>query len=363
MSMQDENTKLVDEQVFTGSIYQFYAFDIGDDVHLEKIKNSKNVTIKQRPLSDYLKTYHKPLTIDIKSVSDKAECIYANIHHFGVISFVYHVPFKGTLTELRDKLNNMYEELQRDSVQDAKVIFEVIKHAVTQPVFYHLRNKYFVAQINPEPTMIDTAVLRDKFGGTIASALRFEKTNISTFQLEDILESATGYYRNDLVIIDTEAAFVYDKDPQELLDFFEISMVQQLELRYFDKLLDGKLDAIYSRTLKKPSLIAYMPFIGTTYDPISELSKLRVDISVITERLENSIKTVGEAYYSEIYNLLVEKLEIELWKKSIEKKLSIVHEVRTIYQTQVSSIRHDMMNVLIIILIFIETVVALIELR
>ncbi len=361
MNKSNESTVLKDDQIFNGAIYQFYAFDIGDDVYLTRIKNSKIFSIIERVLPVYLRTYHKPLTIDIKSVSDKAQCLYANIHHFGVISFLYKVPFTGTLTELRDKMSSMHEELKRDSVHDAKVIFESIKHAITQPVFFHLRNKYLVAQINPDPTIIDSNFLRERYGGTIASALCFERANVSTFQLEDILESATGYFRNDLVVIDTEAAFMYDKEPEEILDFFEMAMVQQLELRYFDRLLDGKLDAIYSRTLQKPPLVSYLPFIGTEYDPISELSKLRVDISVITERLGNSIKTVGESYYSEIYSLLVEKLELESWRHSIEKKLSIIHEVRTIYHTNIMSIRHDMMNVLIIILIFTELIVALIK--
>jgi hypothetical protein len=104
-----------------------------------------------------------------------------------------------------------------------------------------------------------------------------------------------------------------------------------------------------------------MPFIGIMYDPISELSKLKVDISVITERLGSSIKTVGDVYYSEIYDLLVTKLELDALRKAIDKKLSIIREVRTIYQEQVNAIREDLLSVLIIILIFTELVVGIVK--
>ena len=95
--------------------------------------------------------------------------------------------------------------------------------------------------------------------------------------------------------------------------------------------------------------------------PIDELGKLRVDISVITERLEGSIKLAGEAYFSELYSLLVDKLGLEDWKESIAKKLSIIKDIRSVFQQKIDAAREDLLSVLIIILIFIELVIGLLH--
>ena len=119
------------------------------------------------------------------------------------------------------------------------------------------------------------------------------------------------------------------------------------------------MSTVYDREIKKLPLKSYLPFVGAVRDPVGDLGKLKVDISVITERLENSIKLAGEAYYSEIYNLLIEKLDIKNWKESINRKLDIILDVRTVYENRVDALREDTLSVLIIVLIFIETVVAI----
>ncbi len=348
-----------DDHAFSGSIYLLYALDVGDMINLEQVKNSRLLTTVTRIWPKYFKHYHIPLTVDLPVATPGIQCIRANIHHFGSISLVYKVPFNGTLAALRDKLNKLDEQYEAQSTHDANTVFKLIKPFVSQQKFFHHKTSYLVIHIDPQPDIVDSTEFPKRYGSIIASALRFETTNISDFQIEDILKSRTGYYRQDLVIIDTEAAFVYDAECYELLDFFEFALIQQLELQYFDKLLDTKLDDVYEHAIQPRSFYTYLPFVGTVYDPLSELSKLKVDISVITERLDNSIKLAGEAYYSEIYRLLVQKFELDTWRSSVEKKLAIVRDVRSIYQHKINSIREDMLSVLIIVLIFIEVIIGL----
>ena len=107
-------------------------------------------------------------------------------------------------------------------------------------------------------------------------------------------------------------------------------------------------------------LEARVPFIRTPWKgPVADLQKLRVDISVITERLESSIKLVGEAYFSELYDLLVKKLALKSWHDSIMRKLDILSDIRSVYQHKMDAIREDLLSTLIIILIFIELMVGI----
>ena len=155
-------------------------------------------------------------------------------------------------------------------------------------------------------------------GPIIASALRFEKETISEYQINEILESTTSYYEQDLVIIDTESAFIYDHEAEELLDFSNKHWFNNLNYNILTNFLDRKLDDVYNQTIqKKITFNLFTLCEGTLYDPLSELSKLKVDVSVITERLDSSIKLTGEPYFTKIYNLLVEKLEINSWRQSV----------------------------------------------
>ena len=127
-------------------------------------------------------------------------------------------------------------------------------------------------------------------------------------------------------------------------------------------MLDQQLNVVYQREVRALPLKAYMPFIGSLpKDLIGSLSILKVEISVIIERLESSIKIAGEEYISELYSVLVEKLELKNWKESINAKLEIIKDLNSVYQKKVDSIREDFLSVLIIVLIFIELVVGILS--
>ena len=70
---------------------------------------------------------------------------------------------------------------------------------------------------------------------------------------------------------------------------------------------------------------------------------------------------VGEPYFSELYERLVDKLDIENWRNAINKKLEIVHEIQQTYQHKIDVVREDMLTMSIIILIFIELVVGILS--
>jgi hypothetical protein len=344
---------------FTGNIFIFHAFDVGEDINLEAVKDKQLLSRRPLILSKYFKNYHTPLAVELPHPHTSSRSISAKLHNFGVISLAYKIPFSESLEDLRAHINSIEDEFREQSVIDAGSLFKRIKTVIKQPKFFHLRRSYVLIQVDPDPA-IDIVTLKETFGSIIASILRFETESLSEYQRNEILESAIGYYRGDLIIVDTEAAFIYDDEYEEILDLFEFANMQQLELQYFDRVLDQQLNVVYEREIRKLPISSYIPFVGAlTSDPVSDLGKLKVDISVITERLENSIKLAGEAYYSEIYSLLVEKLDIANWKESIHRKLDIILDVRTVYENKVEALRNDLLSVLIIVLIFIETAVGI----
>lgn len=349
--------------IFTGNIYIFHAFDVGDDINLEKLEKSQVVDTKPHQLPKYFKNYHAPLAIELPQYAQISEKnISVKIHNFGVVSIVYKIPFTDTLANIRKIFGEIHNQFQEQSVLDLKIVYEKIKPFISKPNFFQTRASYMVLEVDPMQNQITVDELKKEYGSIICSTLRFETDVLSEYQRKEMLDDAIGYFRGDLIMVDTDAAFVYDAEYPELLDFFEFANIQQLELRYFDRMLDDKLNRLYETEAVKVPLRAYLPFIGSTAsDPIAGLSKLRVDISVITERLEGSIKLAGEPYFSELYDLLVEKLDLANWRSGIERKLSIINNVQSVYRHNIDVNREDMLTVLIIILIFIELIIGLLN--
>ena len=346
---------------FSGNIFLFHAFDVGDDILLEKIKREQSLLTRPLELPKYFKNYHIPLTVELPHPNKSSKCSSVKIHPFGVVSLMYQIPFsEESLVDIRKELPSIDEKYKEKSVDDALAIFNKIKTCIVQPKFFHWRTSYLVIHVDSDTAGISTSKLKDEYGGIITSTLRFESETLSELQKNEMLETAaTEYFKNDLILIDTDASFVYDNEHEDLLNFFEFANIQQLELQYFDRLLDQQLNVVYEKRQRKLGLKTYLPFIGALGDPLGELSRLRADISVITERLENSIKLAGEPYFTEIYRLLGKQMQLKAWQASISEKLRIIKDIRVVYQNKIDMIREDILSTLIIVLIFIELVVAI----
>ncbi len=363
MQEQTEEKSLDSNHKFSGNIYIFHAFDVGDDINLEQVERLRAIKTVPLSLPKYFKNYNAPLAIELPHPNESARCVSVKLHNFGAISLTYKIPYTNTLENLRKEFYEAYYYYQEQSVTDLKLIYKKIEPFITQPKFFQTRSSYNIIQVNPEPKKLDLAQLQKKFGAIIASTMRFETETLSEYQRNEILDSAIGYYRGNLIIVDTDTTFIYDDDYDDLLAFIEFANLQQLELQYFDRLLDQKLNAIYEGGgSQRIPLLAYFPFFdGLTSDPVAVLGKLKVDISVITERLEGSIKIAGDPYYSEFYEQLMKKLDIKSWQESIERKLDIIKDVLLVYQHKTDVIRENILEVLIVILIFIELVIGILH--
>jgi hypothetical protein len=359
-SFATEQEKLLDTDIFAGNIYIFHAFDIGDEINLEKVKESSVVMPRPLTLPKYFKNYHIPLAVELPHPHSSSMCVSTKMYNFGAVSLTYQIPFEDTLKNLREKLSSIDNKFQEHSIIDVGSLFKKVKPYITKPQFFHTKSSYVVIQLDKVHPKIDISKFKEQYGGVIASTLRFETQTLSENQKNEILESTMGYFKGDLMVIDTEAAFIYESEYEDILDLFEFANIQHLELRYFDRLLDQQMNIMYEERSFKVPLKAYLPMIGTlSTNPIDDMGKLRVDISVITERLESSIKLVGEPYLSELYAMLVDKLDLKNWKDGIDKKLSIIQDIRSVLQHKVDGIRGDILTLLIIVLIFTELVVAL----
>lgn len=363
--MTQSHVSQTSRNTFKGNILLFYAFDVGDDIDLDAIKDKGLVNTCVVPLSVYFKNYHIPLAFRMSDDQEQplgmidASCISSKVHHFGVLSFCYRIPFEETFEDLKVKIIDIKKSFDEKSEVDARNTFKKIASAINKSRFYSLRNSYFAIQMYPLKEKTTADEFKELYGGKIASLLRLEVYALSDYQRDEILTSSIGYYGQDLIVVDGAGAFIYDDEYFEPLEFFESANIQKLELQYFDRLLDKKLNYFYAQQSYTVPLKAYLPLFGPRMDlPVSRLAKLRVDISVVTEMLENSIKMAGDEYSSKLYSMLVEKMSIKEWRESINRKLGIMHDLYSVYQDRLDMIHEEVLTVVIIILIALEATIA-----
>lgn len=346
-------------QEFSGHIRIFHALDIGDDVDLEHIKQKHLLKKRTTSLARYFKNYHRPLSVELPHPHATSHCEVVRIHPFGAISLQYKIPFNCTLEKLREEIEQIENEYQEQAIADASHVYKHIAPAIKQPFFFHINKSYLVIQVDTIAE-ISGKQMQEQYGGTIAALLRSEVETLSEYKKNEILEGAFGYYRGDLVVIDTESAFLYDDEYEEILDIFEFVNVQHLELQYFDRVLDKQLTREYNRSRAPQSWWqSVVSWRRVAINPVNPLGMLRVDISVITERMENSIKIAGEPYYSELYEQLSDALDLQNWKDSIAKKLEIITDLSNVYENNAQTKRDNTINILITVLIFLELIVGI----
>jgi len=345
-------------KVFSGNIYIFHAFDIGEDINLEKVKQSGVLRILPPTLQKYFKNYQVPLNVDLVETAYNPRHRSIKLNDFGGLSLSYQVPFSDTLDNMRSKLEALDSTYQDYALVDAQQVFKLIAPFTKQAQFSYMHTDYTLIQVDFDQ-QLDTREFKEQYGNTIASLVRFETETLSDYQKQDILETAIGYYRGDLIIIDSEAAFVYDEEYADVLDLFEFCNIQHLELMYFDQVLAKRLNQLYERKGALVQKRQFIPIIGLPRNPVADLGRLKVDVSVISEQLQNSIKLSNEPYLTEIYEILSEKFDLPGWKASINNKLEIIKDVNTVYYNRLLTIRSEILEVLIIVLICIEVILAL----
>ncbi len=104
------------------------------------------------------------------------------------------------------------------------------------------------------------------------------------------------YLENDLTVVDWNAAVIYDRDHEDTVRVLELLNVELLEARYIDETLDHNVK-VYANLVYKP---ATWPIpLRTPYRRVlRELTEWRIESTLLSERVTNALKLIGDLYLS-----------------------------------------------------------------
>ncbi len=196
----------------------------------------------------------------------------------------------------------------------------------------------------------------------LASLVLGEPTSrrLSTSQREDVLTHSHSYFDDDLVVVDWNCAFVLEPSgSRDIPDILELASSQLLELRYYDELFDAELARVY-RELdrahgRRITDIIRNPWVDLGRRVVSRL----VELSEFAERVDNTLKVIGDFYLARVYESAVRRFRIRAWQASIDAKQALLAQAHALIRTEIDARRTTLLELVIIVLIVFEVLLAL----
>jgi hypothetical protein len=292
---------------------------------------------------------------------DVEAAVVVRAHDFGVITVMLRLPLAGPLDQLGPLTAALVrtKSMESTALDVMREILPAAASAISKVGFTEFVEDFYVIQVERFDTPVTPAQLRADHRAPIARALRCEKERLAEGEAEEVFETAISYHPQDLVVTDWNAAFLYAVDYPALLDALEFLNVQLVELRFFDRRLDAQLSGLFQVVYSRPRLrtLAVNPF-GKA---LEEVSELKVETTVIAERVANALKFIEDLYLAKVYSATAERLHLEAWRSSVESKLKVVHEIFDILNRRAATYRAEALELTIIILIAVEIVLGLLR--
>ncbi len=193
----------------------------------------------------------------------------------------------------------------------------------------------------------------------VASLLTQESDigNLSRQEAEENTVRYLSYYRNDLVVIDWDAALLVDEkaDFEETLYIMELANLQLAELEAYDRILDDSLERSY-RDLGRHSL-------RPRARVLHELKEIRIDLARFSDELSNITKFFGDWHLARIYKNIAARFHLADWHHTIDDKLQTLDGLYEILKHDQTNRWMLLLEVTIVLLFIIDLVILFLGLK
>jgi hypothetical protein len=92
---------------------------------------------------------------------------------------------------------------------------------------------------------------------------------------------------------------------------------------------------------------------------LQELTEWRIESTLLSERVTNALKLIGDLYLSRIHAAAAVRLHLPEWEKIIAEKLQILDELYERLDDRVRTAQNQTLEVIIVTLILLEILLAI----
>lgn len=359
--------------VARGHLLAYRMYDAADEIDLGTVEATLRAESSRlrllRENSQYLELRNPPVSLSLGSRELKLSVgpvtteLRVRVYDHGAISCMLRIPLAAgtSFEELIAFADAVYDAPPIDALCRAEVaaLSQRLGAALRSPHLWDQDESYtvtFIEAFEGGPATADQVLARCDLGRLL---LGEKASTISRQQRRDVLNHQHSYLTSDLAVIDWNSAFVYEPSGlPDIPDILEIANAQLLELRYYDDLLDRELDAIYDEVnlTKRP----WWSIFSSKYSRLRRRTlALTLELGEFTERVENSLKIIGDFYLARVYQSAVRRFRISDWSQSVYRKETSVAQVYSLLKSEVDTDRLLWLEITVVILILGELLLAL----
>ncbi len=281
------------------------------------------------------------------------------LYDFGAASVAYHYNVPGGLDDVRaaSVALRRSDMLRNDARQRVEALLQSVGAAAQKPRVADYTEDYTIVGLR-EPLGEETAqAFCDTHVERIAQILRPDAAGLSAEEVRAATDIRISFGPRDVTLVDWDAAFVVDPDPEDVRAVLEFANVQLLEMRWLDLQLDHAIERSYH--LLAPAR-GWRRFIarGVTGD-VRRVAELQLESAVLLERVTNALKVFGEEYLARIYRLAAKRFQLDELDRSISQKLATIESIYQKLSDRAAAIRMEMLEWVVIILIALEIVLGI----
>lgn len=366
----------MDPLIQSGTILVYRVFDIAEEVDLSRVESILSNASGKSRLSiarggrNAVIMRNAPVrlslgNVGLKSIPASAE-ISGTIWDYGVVSLVYQIqispgtPWSALISigAILTGNSSGLGEIDHLAQQKIRELATLLAPALKQSHQWETFEDYQIYFLESLTGFTNVQELVEK--GQIPELLLAEPTDQLSLKIKsEILQNLFQYTENDFAVIDWNSAVVCEPQGQrDIVDVIEFALTHLLEFRYYDDLLDRRLDMLYnSIEVKRKGSIW-----GSRFSTLSREASIRyIEISEFLERIENSLKVVGDFYVAVIYRNAIRRFRIPDWQNSITRKMNLLARVSQLLQGEMEAQRVVSLDIIIILLIAFEILQTLIK--
>jgi hypothetical protein len=359
-----------------GVLYAYRMFDVADEIDLQRaVELNKQAAVRlklSREGSQYLEMANPPVAfllgdrpLGLKQGAFSAQLVGRLFDH-GALSILLRIPIPPAtrLDQLVALADDVYDNPAIDQLARAEAdgLCGSIAGALQTPHCWEGSESYtviFVERFRTTPTA-DEILASESLPRLLLGEA--QQKPISQSECSDVIKHAYSYFTDDLVVVDWNSAFVYEPSAShDIPDILEIANAQLLELRYYDEVLDRELVRIYDDMERKRG--RFLSLFRSDYANLQRnVMVLMLEVAEFTERVENSLKIIGDFYLARVYRAAVRRLNIPSWQESVDRKEALVAQIYDLLKGEVEHGRTMLLETLVVLLILAEILMATVRL-
>jgi hypothetical protein len=351
----------------SGSVSILFLYDVSEEIALDQLRNLLKATALEHGMkhaaAEQIYFQRPPVIEPFEPLTlENGELVNVQIKYYdyGVVSAVFEFPFAGEWQELIQLASHWMSgtEFEQHASRIAHQRVERARAAFIKPYPEWLAEDYFVFKLRDIAGSPSANELVASHGEEIAQIVRGETGRLSRNEYSEVLQSALSYYPNDLAVIGWNAAFIYDSvaEAESSMRLLEYANSQLLEFRRYDELLTGELAQHY-RTLGRGNRLSLIDRWRASREA-SRLLAVLLEVTELTERVDNAIKFLSDMFSARFYRLAASKIGVPDYRNLVVQKLDTAEDLHRFLIDQFHQGRAFVLELMVVIILIIELVYA-----